>query len=94
MKTHRWILHVTIPARTVTADGSSGALRTRPLIWAATRGILILAIVLGGLGAEAAASSGHSGDHAGPHRQVGEIRYATSSYAVGSGYIKNGPWMY
>jgi hypothetical protein len=77
MKTHRWILHAAIQAR------------TDPLAWAA-RGILILALVLGSLGAVAAASSGYgSGDHASAHQPAGNNRLAASS-----GHIIDVPWMY
>jgi hypothetical protein len=46
MKTHKWIPHVVVQARTVPADTLPGALRTDPLVQAA-RGILILALALG-----------------------------------------------
>ena len=94
MKTHRWILHVVIQARTVPVDGFTGALRTGPLVWAA-HGILILALVLVSLGADAAASSGYgSGDHASAHQPAGNIRLAASAYPITSHYIKGTPWMY
>ena len=64
MKTHRRILHDVMPAQTVPVQGLAGALRTGPPIRTA-RGILVLALALGGLGADAAVSSGHgSADHA------------------------------
>lgn len=93
MKTHRWILHVAIQARTVPVDGLPGALRTGPLVWA-VRGILLLAVVLGSLGADAAASSGYgSGDRASAHQPAGNMRLAASAYPISSGY-KDAPWMY
>ncbi len=94
MKTHRWILRVVIQARNVPVDGSQGALRTDPLAWAA-RGILMLAFVLGILGAGAAASSSYgSGDHASAHQPASNIHLAASAYPVSSSHISNVPWMY
>ncbi len=94
MKTDRWILHVVIQARTVPVDGLPGALRTDPLVWTA-RGILILALVLGSLGAGAAASSGYgSTDHATAHQPAGSISLAASAYPISFGDTKNAPWMY
>jgi hypothetical protein len=51
----------------------------------AARGILILALVLGGLGAEAAVTSGHStGDQASTQQAAGANRPAASAYLTGS----------
>ncbi len=89
MKAHRRILHDVMPTRTVPVQGLAGALRTDQPIRTA-RGILILALALGSLGADAAVSSGHSSaDHARSHQPAGNIRLvATSSHA------SNGPWIY
>jgi len=88
MKTHRRILHDVMPARTVPVQGLAGALRTGPPIRTA-RGILILALALGGLGADAAASSGHgSADHANSHQLVGNIHLAATGHAARK------PWIY
>ena len=89
MTTHRRILHDVIPARTIPVEGLPGALRTDPLARAA-RGILILSLVLGSLGADAAASSAHgSADHASTRQPAGNIRLTASS-----GHIAGKPWMY
>ena len=94
MMTHKWMLHVVIPARTVPVEGSVGALRVDPLVRAA-RGILILAVVLGSLGTDATVSSGYgSAGHASAHQPAGNIRLAASAYPIGSGHMTNIPWMY
>src|SRR5258708_40061552 len=72
MKTHRRILHVAIPARTIPVEALRGALGSDPMVRAA-RGILILALALGSLGSlgtDATASAGPGGaDHpSGPPR--------------------------
>ena len=94
MKTHRWILHGAIQARSVPLDGSTGAPRTDPLVGAA-RGILILALVLGSLGADALASSGYgNGDHASAHQSAGNVHPAARAYSISFSNIENRPWMY
>jgi hypothetical protein len=94
MKTHRRVLHVVIPARTVPVEGLTGALQADPLVRAA-RGILILAVILGSLGADATAWSAYgSADHASTHRQAASIRLTASAYPIGSRRIPDAPWMY
>lgn len=84
MGTHRRILHDVTPTRTVPVQGLAGALRADPPIRAA-RGILILALAVGGLGAGAAASAGLSGaDHASYHQPTGNIHLTARSK----------PWIY
>jgi hypothetical protein len=77
METRRCILHVAIQARTIPADGLPGAPRTYPLPWP-VRGTLILALVLGGLGAGAAAPSYYGGGHASAHQPTGNVRLAAA----------------
>jgi hypothetical protein len=87
MKTHRQTLHVAKHARTVPVHGATGVLRTDPLVRAA-RGIIIMAVVLGSLGTEAAAtSSAVTADHASGHHSTGAIRLAAKTSA-------RSPWMY
>ncbi len=94
MKTHRRILHVVVPARTVPVEGLTGALEADPLVRAA-RGILILAVILGSLGADAMVSSGYgSASHASAHQQAASVRLAASAHPIGSGHSANSPWMY
>jgi len=97
MKTHRRILHVAIPARTIPVEALRGALGSDPMVRAA-RGILVLALVLGSLGSlgtDATASAGHgSADHASAHQPAGNIRLAASAYPIGSGHMPDIPWMY
>jgi len=86
MAKHRRILHEVAQPRIVPTEGVAGAVQTDPLVRTA-RGITILALVLGGLGAGAAASSGHSGaDHARTHQPAGNTHLAA---AKGSR-----PWLY
>src|SRR5215475_15728016 len=68
MGKHRRILHDLTPARTVPIQGLAGSLRADPPIRAA-RGILILTLAAGSLGAGAAASAALiSADHASSHQ--------------------------
>jgi hypothetical protein len=97
MKTHRWIPHVLTQERTVLAATLTGAQRTDPLARAARR-ILILALVLGSLGADAAAWSGYASvAQANAHQSAGSISLAAHSSpmstSTGVGSISN-PWMY
>lgn len=94
MKNHRRILHVATHARTTPAEGFPGALQTDPLAWTA-RGILILALVLGSLGAEAVALSGHGGvGHVTAYQPAGNTRLAASPDRVSSSYFIGAAWMY
>ena len=94
MKTHRRILHVAIPARTVPVEGSTGSAEADPLVRAA-RGILILAVILGSLGTDAMVSSGYgSAGHASAHQQAATVRLAASAHPIGSGHSAMSPWMY
>ena len=98
MKTHRWIPHVVTQERTVLADTLAGAQRTEPLAQTASR-ILILALVLGSLGADAAALSGYrSAAQANAYRPAVNVSLAAHSSPIststGVGNISNGPWMY
>jgi hypothetical protein len=93
MKTHRWIPHVVTQERTVPVETLTGAQRTDPLAQAARR-ILILALVVGSLGADAAALSGYaSADHANAHQTAGNISLAAnlSPIRTASGSY---PWVY
>jgi hypothetical protein len=95
MKTHRWMPHVVTQERTVPAETLAGTQRTDPLALAARR-ILILALVLGSLGADAAAWSGYtSAAQANAHQTVGNITLAASDSPISTsvGNISN-PWMY
>ncbi len=66
------------------AEGLAEVARVDPPRRAA-RGILILALVLGGLGAEGAATSGHStGDQASTQHAAGGNRPAASAYLTSS----------
>jgi hypothetical protein len=94
MNTHRRVLHVVIPARTVPVEGLTGAWQADPLVRAA-RGILVLAVILGSLGADATASSGYGiAGHASGHQQAGNIRLTASAYPISSRQIPDTPWMY
>ena len=65
------------------------------LLAQATRGILVLALVLGSLGADAAASSGPgSADHTSAHQPSGDIRLALSVQPINPRRTSPDPWMY
>jgi hypothetical protein len=89
MKTHKWIPHVVVQERTVPVETLPGALRTTPLVQAG-RGILILALALGSIGAESAGLSGY----ASIHQAAGNVRLTESAYPISSRYVTPGPFMY
>src|SRR5258708_37737075 len=97
MKTHRRILHVAIPARTIPVEALRGALGSDPMVRAA-RGILVLALVLGSLGSlgtDATASAGHR--RARPARArppPGQIRRAGRAVPVKDAGHSRPPPMY
>ena len=94
MKTHKWILPADMQARIGPAESPAGVIRTDPPARAA-RGILILALVLGGLGAEGAVTPGHgTGDQASAHVAAGSNRLGASAYLTSSGHAIAHPWMY
>ncbi len=94
MKTHKWILPVDMQARISPAESQAGVTRTNPPGRAA-RGILILALVLGGLGAEGAVAPGHdTGDQASAHYAAGNDRPGASAYLTSSGHARFNAWMY
>jgi hypothetical protein len=95
MKTHRWIPHVVTQERTDPVETLTGAQRTDPLAQA-TRRILILAVVLGSLGAGTAALSGYaSADQVNAHQLAGttSLTAKASPISHGIGSISN-PFMY
>jgi hypothetical protein len=76
------------------AEGLAEASRADPPRRAA-HGVLILALVLGGLGAEGAAISGHStGDQASTQHAAGGNRPAASAYPTSSVRAKTDAFMY
>jgi len=88
MGKHRRILHDVTPARTAPVQGLAGSLRANPPIRAA-RGILILTLAVGSLGAGAAASAGlSSADHTSSHQPAANIHLAASNHTA----IR--PWIY
>jgi hypothetical protein len=93
VSTRRRIPHAFMQARTGPLNESPERLRNDPLAQAA-RGILILAFVLGSLGADAAVSSGQgSAGHAtGRQPEVG-IHLAASVEGISGGRITPLPWM-
>jgi len=88
MTTHQWIPPVLMQARIGPAESPAVVTRTDPPGRAA-RGILILALVLGGLGAEGAIASGHgTGDQASAHNAASGNRPAASAYLTASVHTK------
>ncbi|HEV2374396.1 MAG TPA: hypothetical protein VGS19_19830 [Streptosporangiaceae bacterium] len=93
MKTHTWLPHVANQAETVPVKRSSKTLRTAPL-GRVGRGVVILALVLGGLGVGAVESSAFaSTGHVGAHHQGSSVRQA-GAHAKHSQPISRKPWMY
>jgi hypothetical protein len=95
MKTHRWIPHVLTQERTVLAATLPGTQRTDPLAQTARR-ILILALVLGSLGADAAAWSGYaSAAQANAHQAAGNISLTANVSPISTPVVHiSNPWMY
>jgi hypothetical protein len=93
VSTHRWIPHAFMQARTSPLRESPQRQRVEPLTRAA-HGILILACVLGALGADAAASGHGSADHARGQEPAGGVHLTASVDKVSSGLITPLPWMY
>jgi len=92
MKTHRWIPHVVAQER-VPVEALTGTQRTDPLAQASRR-ILILALVLGSLGADAAALAGYaSADHANA-QPTASISLAANASPISSGHVTESTWMY
>jgi hypothetical protein len=89
MSTHRQLLHVSMRT-SGSAGGAHRAPSTRTARAWATRGILVLALVLGSLGAVALASPGH---HSAGHAHASAHQPATAK-SVTSGQINKMPWMY
>ena len=88
MKTHKWILPADMQARIGPAESQAGVTRTDPPRRAA-RGILILALVLGGLGAEGTVTAGHgTAGQASAHHAAGANRAAASIYLTSSVRVK------
>lgn len=76
MNTHSRIPHAIIQGRT-----------DSPRL--AARGLVVLVLMLGSLGADIAATTGHSSA-----RQPDSIRPGTSSYLISASHISERPWMY
>jgi hypothetical protein len=95
MKTHRWIPHVVTQERIVPVETLAGAHQIQPLARTA-RPILVLALVLGSLGADAVALSGYaSADQANAHQSASNVSLTVkaSPLSTGIGHISN-PFMY
>jgi hypothetical protein len=91
MKTHGQISHVAIQPRAVTAGGAHAAPRTGQAVQV-VRGAVVLALVLGGLGAAEAGSLGlGSASHVRVHQMVNHIRPARDGNPL---HGVTGPWMY
>ena len=88
MKTHRRVRYVAMHARTAPAEGLPETPRTDPMV-RTTRGILILTLALGSLGADALVSASHvNADHASSSQPAGHIHLAASTHAASK------PWIY
>ena len=90
MKTHRSFRHV-IKQISGLAGGAHRAPSTRSARTRATQGLLVLALVLGGLGATALASFGHGS--AGPARASTQQAVSTGTGSASAGSASR-PWMY
>lgn len=94
MGKHRRAPHAVMRVPTAAAEALTQASQNESLGRAA-RGIAVLALVVGSLGAEAAAASGHGGhDHVGAAQPVGTSHIGGSYQLTSSGGISHRPWMY
>ena len=97
MKTHGQNSYVALHARTATPHGSPAAPRTDRVVRTA-RGLVILTLALGSLGAaEAGSVALASPAHAGDHQMVSHIRagkHAKHVTLVNTGSGMSGPWMW
>jgi hypothetical protein len=101
MKTHRWIPHVVTQERIVPVESLTGTQRSDPLGQAGRR-ILVLALVIGSLGADAAALAGYtSAEHANAHQAAGNISLAANISPTSPGKMSpvspgsiSDPWIY
>jgi hypothetical protein len=82
MKAHNWPPNVTIPAQSTSAESLTAAPQAYPL-GRATRGVIVLAILLGGIGAEAAVASG-----------TVSVNHSGASPAANTALSTQRPWMY
>jgi uracil DNA glycosylase len=93
MKTHRWLRHVILRINgsvgSAPREPSTGTVRA----WA-RRGILVLALVLGGLGTAASghASAGHV--QASAHQPAANLALSAGAGSISSGHTSRLPWMY
>lgn len=94
MKTHKRIRPVVMQARIGPAESPADVPLTEPPGRAA-RGILVLALVLGGLGAEGAVTPAHgTSGQASAHYAAGNNGLGTRTYLASSGHAIPHPWMY
>jgi hypothetical protein len=94
MGKHRRTSHVTRCVQAVQAKGLIKAPQNVSL-GRATGGAVALALVLGGLGAEAAAASTHvGGDHANAGQTANGGRVGTSHALASPNGVSQRPWMY
>ncbi len=95
MKTQRSLWHVimrTCGLRSARREPSTGTVRVR-----ATRGILVLALALGGLGAAVVALPGHGGTGRVPassHHPADSPAASTGANSTTAFYMAPRPWMY
>jgi hypothetical protein len=89
MKTHQWILPVVMQTGINPAGSPARAARTNPRGRTAS-GILILALVLGGFGAGAAAASGQVS----AHHTAGNTRPGASAHLTSASHVISNPWVY
>ena len=94
MGKHRRTSHVARYVQAVQANGLIKAPQNVSL-GRATGGVVALALVLGGIGAEAAAASTHGGDdHVNAGQPVGSGRIGTSHSLASPDVVSQRPWMY
>lgn len=88
MKNHGWPLDAPTHVRNNSTDGITGPLH-RPL-----HGILVAALLLGSLGADAVAAGYASGSHPAASPPASSTHPGASAVSESSLYITKTPWMY
>jgi hypothetical protein len=93
MYARRLATRVDMHSRAVPRNDHMGAPRTESL-GQTIHGILITALLVGGLGLAAVATPGHATGNVAAHHQSGQIRHQAQSDPRSTGHIIDSPWMY
>ena len=92
MKTHRWLRHVITRISGSVGSAPHETSKGTARAWARC-GVLVLALVLGGLGAASGhGSAGHA--QASAHQPADNLALSADAGSISSGHTNRLPWMY